>query len=58
MRFIFPIAWALVISGVISYVLASMGSEPFNLLHTLVLAIILCIAVFLLGEGILKESDE
>ncbi|MEC5423618.1 DUF2929 family protein [Virgibacillus sp. C22-A2] len=51
------IVWAVLISGVISYVLSSMGNEAFSLVNTLVLAAILVVAVVILGEGVLKEED-
>lgn len=58
MRFLIVIFWAVIISGVLSYVLSSMASAPFNGTHTLVLAVILSIVVFILGEGVLTESEE
>ncbi|WP_327607187.1 DUF2929 family protein [Virgibacillus tibetensis] len=57
MRYIMTIVWAVLISGVISYVLSSMGNEAFSLVNTLVLAAILVVAVVILGEGVLKEED-
>ncbi|HLR65811.1 DUF2929 family protein [Virgibacillus alimentarius] len=58
MQFIMSFIWALLISGAISYVLASMAGDPFNLTHTIVLAIILTLAVYVLGGGLLKEDSE
>jgi hypothetical protein len=48
--------WAVLISFVISYVLSSMAGEPFVLSDTLILAAIFAVAIFLLGDGILKEE--
>lgn len=58
MRFLWTFIWALLIGGVISYILSSMSGDPFNLVHSITLSIILTIAVFLLGEGVLKEQSE
>ncbi|MGY0692784.1 YjzD family protein [Virgibacillus sp. FSP13] len=58
MRFIWTFVWALLISCVISYILTSMASAPFNFMHALILAIIFTVAILLLGEGILKGEQE
>ncbi|WP_099157185.1 DUF2929 family protein [Virgibacillus ndiopensis] len=58
MRFIWTLIWALLISGVISYVLTSMGGTNFNVMSTVTLAIIMAIAVYILGEGIIKREKE
>ncbi|HLQ72612.1 MAG TPA: DUF2929 family protein [Bacillota bacterium] len=58
MRFILPIIWAFVISGVISYVLSSMASEPFNITATVAVATLISLAVIILGEGVLKETED
>ncbi|ASN06529.1 DUF2929 family protein [Virgibacillus necropolis] len=58
MRFIWTFIWSLFISGVLSYILTSMGGTTFNLMHTLVLAIIVSVAVFILSEGVLKGDSE
>ncbi|MEW9674971.1 YjzD family protein [Lentibacillus sp. L22] len=58
MRFFWTFIWALAIGGVISYILSAMAGEPFNVIHTLVLSIIFTIAIYVLGEGILKEQAE
>ncbi|MFD1037707.1 DUF2929 family protein [Virgibacillus byunsanensis] len=57
MRFISAIFWALLISGVISYVLSSMAGDPFNFTHTIILAGILSVGVFALGGALKEESD-
>ncbi|MBU8792120.1 YjzD family protein [Oceanobacillus caeni] len=57
MRYIASIFWAVLISFAISYVLSSMGGEPFVLSHSLILAALFSIAVFILGDGILKEDN-
>jgi len=51
------IVWAFILSLAISYVLTSMGGEPFNFSHTFVVASLIVVAVVALGEGALKESD-
>lgn len=56
MRYIWTIIWATLISGVLSYVLSSMGNDPFVLLDTLILAGILSVAVIILGDGLLKVN--
>ncbi|MBP1947249.1 YjzD family protein [Virgibacillus litoralis] len=58
MRFLLPLVWALLISGVISYVLSSMAGNPFNLMNTVILAVIVTIAISILGEGALKSERE
>lgn len=56
MRYIWTIIWATLISGVLSYVLASMGGDSFVVKDTLVLAGILTVAIIILGDGLLKEQ--
>ncbi|MDY0406184.1 YjzD family protein [Virgibacillus sp. 179-BFC.A HS] len=58
MRYIWTIIWSVLFSATISYVLSSMAGEPFNLTATLVMAAIFCIAVWVLGEGLLKEDKQ
>lgn len=58
MRFLWTFIWALLIGGVISYILVSMTGDSFNMMHSLTLSIIFTIAIFLLGEGVLKEQNE
>lgn len=58
MRYIMTIIWAVLISSVISYVLSNMAGDPFNLTHTLILAAILSVVVFILGDGILKNQED
>ncbi|WP_368654556.1 DUF2929 family protein [Ornithinibacillus sp. 4-3] len=58
MRFIMSLFWAVLISGVVSYVLTNMGGEPFNLTHSLILAGILFIAVVVLGEFALRKQED
>lgn len=58
MRYIWTFIWSLLLSGVLSYILTSMGGTDFNLLHTLILAIILTVAVFILTEGVLDSENE
>jgi Protein of unknown function (DUF2929) len=58
LRYIWTIVWALLISGVLSYVLSSMGGGQFDLTSTVVFAAILSIFVFLLGEVALKADKK
>jgi hypothetical protein len=55
-RYIMTIIWAVLISGVLSYVLSSMGNAEFVLKDTLILAGILAVAIMVLGDGLLKNN--
>ncbi|WP_164669481.1 DUF2929 family protein [Virgibacillus doumboii] len=57
MRFFWPFIWALAISGVVSYVLSSMAGNAFNLMHTIILAIIMSAGIFVLGEGVIEDES-
>lgn len=50
------IIWAVLISGLLSYVLSSMGNADFVLKDTLILAGILAVAIMVLGDGLLKTN--
>lgn len=56
MRHIIVIIWSFLISCAVSYVLTSMGGEPFNINHTLMLAVFFFVIVTILGEFVLKEE--
>lgn len=58
MRYIMSAIWAILISFAVSYVLVSMGGEAFSVGDSLILAAIFFIATVLLGDGVLKESNE
>lgn len=58
MRYIATILWAVLITFVLSYVLSSMGGGSLDLVATLVMAAILSIAIFILGDGLLREKKE
>ncbi|GAA0433109.1 hypothetical protein GCM10008983_07190 [Lentibacillus halophilus] len=58
MRFFWSFFWAFFISCVISYVLTSMAGNPFNIISTLVIAIIITLGVYILGDGILNDEAE
>ncbi|HLR61716.1 MAG TPA: DUF2929 family protein [Lentibacillus sp.] len=58
MRFFWPLFWAILISSVISYVLVSMAGNDFEIGSTLAAAIIITLAVYVLGEGVLKEEND
>lgn len=57
MRYIWTIIWATLISGVLSYVLSSMSDDPFILKDTLILAGVISVAIFILGDGLLKSEE-
>ncbi|PAV29207.1 DUF2929 domain-containing protein [Virgibacillus profundi] len=56
MRYIVTIIWAVLISAVISYVLASMAGNEFSMMGTFVVTGLFIVAVAILGDGILKEE--
>lgn len=58
MRVIMAIVWALILSLAISYVLTSMGGEPFNITPIFAVTAFIFIAVVILGDGVLRQSDE
>ncbi|SFD38445.1 Protein of unknown function [Lentibacillus persicus] len=58
MRFFWTFFWAILISAVISYVLTSMAGNAFDVTSMFVVAILMSLAVFLLGEGVLKNGEE
>lgn len=58
MRYIWTIIWAILISGVLSYVLSSMAGDTFVVKDTLVLAGILTVAIIILGDGLLKVKKD
>jgi len=58
MRYVMTFIWAALIGVVLSYVLSSMAAEPFNVSATIAFIIIVSLAVFLLGDGVLKDKKE
>ncbi|MGJ9459370.1 DUF2929 family protein [Oceanobacillus sp. CF4.6] len=58
MHYIMTIVWAVFISLAISFVLTSMAGEPFVLFEALILAAILSVAAFIIGDVILKVEKE
>ncbi|GIO24430.1 DUF2929 family protein [Oceanobacillus sp. J11TS1] len=58
MRYIMTIFWAVAISLAISYVLTSMGAEPFIIRDALILAGIFCVTIFALSGLVLKEDSK
>ncbi len=56
LRFVFVMIWSFLISSAVSYVLTSMGGEPFNINHTLILTVFFFLIVTILGEVVLKEE--
>ncbi|MFC4386843.1 DUF2929 family protein [Gracilibacillus marinus] len=51
------IFWALLISLVVGYVLASMAGDAMNIPGTLAVAAIFSIIAIILGDGILTEEN-
>jgi len=58
MKYFATIFWAVVILTVVSYVLTSMGGQPFNLPGAMAIAAILSIGVIFIGDVILKDETE
>ncbi|GGA73921.1 YjzD family protein [Ornithinibacillus halotolerans] len=58
MRYIVTIIWAVLITFVLSYVLSSMAGASFDMVSTLVMAAIFSVIVFVLGDGLLRDSKE
>ncbi|MHA6251683.1 YjzD family protein [Oceanobacillus sp. CAU 1775] len=58
MRYIITIVWSLLLGAALSYVLASMAGDPFVLAEAGILAAIIAVFVFILGEGLLKEQKQ
>ncbi|GAB4073949.1 hypothetical protein GCM10028778_14520 [Barrientosiimonas marina] len=58
MRFIWPLIWTFVISCAVSYVLSSMAGNAFQIGGTLVMTIAISVAVYVLGEGMLKDESQ
>ncbi|TXL64101.1 DUF2929 family protein [Cerasibacillus terrae] len=52
------VIWALLIGGVVSYVLTSMAGDPFNLNTSLIISAIIAVVIFVLGDGILKGNSQ
>ncbi|MFD1850056.1 DUF2929 family protein [Oceanobacillus bengalensis] len=58
MRYIMTIIWSVLIALAATYVLTSMGGEAFVISDALLLAAVLAIVTFILGEVALKEKSE
>ncbi|WP_152657294.1 DUF2929 family protein [Oceanobacillus sp. CFH 90083] len=58
MRFIATIFWAVAIALAVSYVLTSMGGDPFVVRDALIVAGIFSVFVFALAGFVLKEDTE
>ena len=57
MRYIIIFIWSILISSAVSYVLTSMSGDPFSFKIAVFFAGILSVAIFVLGDGILKEAE-
>lgn len=51
------IIWSVLIASAISYILTSMDGAPFNMNLTFIVAGMLSLTVFILGEGVLKTKE-
>jgi len=58
MRFILTLVWAVLIGSAISYMLSAMGGQEFQVSNMLIMAGILSLAVFVLGEAVLKPEKD
>ncbi|MUV36526.1 hypothetical protein JNUCC1_00329 [Lentibacillus sp. JNUCC-1] len=58
MRFIMTFFWSILIGCAVSYVLASMAGDSFQLIHGLIAGLSIGVIVLILGEGVLKENPE
>ncbi|SDJ87370.1 YjzD family protein [Sediminibacillus albus] len=58
MRYLWTIIWSFLLSFLISYVLSSMGGESLPINQVLIMTVIFAVAIFILGEGALKEETE
>lgn len=58
MRYIMTLIWSILISLVVTYVVTSMAGVAFNFTSVFVLAAVIFLAIFVLGELILKEKEE
>jgi len=58
MRYVMVLIWSVLIGSALSYVLTSMSGDPFEFNHALILAGIFFVAIFFLGDVVLKEESE
>lgn len=58
MRYIMVLIWAVLLGSALSYVLTSMSGDPFVFSHALILSGIFLVAIFFLGDVVLKEDRE
>ncbi|WP_080874990.1 DUF2929 family protein [Oceanobacillus timonensis] len=58
MRFIGTIFWAVAIALAVSYVLTSMGGQPFVIRDALIVAGIFVVFIFVLTNFVLKEDTK
>ncbi|HLR71023.1 MAG TPA: DUF2929 family protein [Pseudogracilibacillus sp.] len=57
MKLIMTIIWSLLIGGALSYILTSMGGEPFNMTQSIVFSASSFITILLL-DGILTTQEQ
>jgi len=58
MKYIMTIVWAILISATLSYVLANMAGDSFVLAEAGILAAILAVFIFILGDVVIKSEKE
>lgn len=58
MRFIITIVWSILLGSMVSFILSSIGEQPFSMGLTLMIAGVFSVAVFLLSEVGLKPQDD
>lgn len=57
MRYIMTLIWGIAIGSAISYMLSAMGGQGFSFSMMLAMVVVISIAVFVLGEGILEKPE-
>jgi len=58
MRYIMTLIWSVLISLVVTYVVTSMAGAAFNFTFVLILGAVIFLAIFVLGDLLLKEREE
>lgn len=58
MRYIITIIWSLLLGAALSYVLSSMAGDPFVIAEAGILAAIIAVFVFILGDGLIEKAEQ
>ena len=58
MKYIMTIVWAILISAALTYVLANMAGDSFVLAEAGILATVLAVFIFILGDVVIKSEKE